>query len=604
MKDRKSQLRATKNKMVNYFTDPYKVVIFISTIFLLYFIAVPLLEMLKETITLTAKDAKSLSGAYKGQFTLKYWQNGLFGDISKSLFYKPLFNSLTIAICISAIAITLGSVLAWIIQRTDLPYKNFFSFILVVAYMVPSWCKALAWEIIFKNERVGGYPGIVQSVFGLNLPDWISYGFLPIVITLSMHYFVFTFLLMSSALSTIGGDLEEMAEITGASRFTILRRITFPLVLPAMMSSFILTFSKAMGSFGVPAFLGLKVNYYTLSTMIYSTIRNRMMEQAYILSIALILIASITVYINQKAIGKRKGFTTISGKGNRTNVVKLRKWRPWVTGGMFTFVGVAVVMPLLVLLLESVMLKEGVYTLKNFTTHFWIGEGIPSIGDGEPGILRNPAIWSSTWNTLKLIIIASIIATIVGVIIGYVVARGRKSGSGKFVEQLSFTPMLTPSIALGAIYLSMFSTPKLFLPSLYGTFTLLVLVSVVKYLPFAVRSASSSMMQIHDELEEAAELEGASWVKRFMRIIIPLTKSGMVSSFLLIFISGMKELALIVLLVTPKTQTLTSMTYSYNESGYGQYANAVITVIMVIIISVNLIANKLADADISKGMGA
>ena len=228
---------------------------------------------------------------------------------------------------------------------------------------------------------------------------------------------------------------------------------------------------------------------------------------------------------------------------------------------------------------------------------------LPAIADGEAGIFKNPMIWSAIGNTLKLVIIVSIIATIVGLILGYIITRGRKKMSGKFIEQISFTPMLIPSIALSTIYLSMFSQPKLFLPVLYGTFSLLVLISIVKYLPFSVRSGTSSMMQISNELEEAGIIEGASWSRRFRKIILPLTKGGVFSAFLLIFISGMKELALIMLLITPKTSTLTTLTYSYTESGFEQFSNAITTVIIFIIITVNLIAKKVGKADISKGIG-
>ncbi len=590
------------NRFVNYIRNPQNLISVVSIILLLYLVALPLWEIFRSTFQLQFRDAMK-TGAAEGSFTWKYWSDTFASKISKAMFYKPLMNSLMISLSVSAIGITIGGILAWLVSRTDLPMKKFFSFILVVAYMVPSWCKALAWQVVFKNDRIGGYPGIFQSVSGISPPDWISYGFVPIVVTLSLHYFVFSFLLISSALASIGGDLEEMAEITGAKRGTILRKITFPLVLPAILSSFILTFSKAIGSFGAPAFLGLKVNYYTLSTMIYANIRNRMTTQAFTLGIVLMVVASFTVYLNQKAIGKRKSFTTIGGKSTRTNYIKLKKLKPVITALVLLFVLLGVVMPLLVLVLQSVMLKEGVYNLSNLTLHFWIGDGNPAIADGEAGIFHNPRIWKALFNTLRLVFVVSIIATVAGLLLGYIISRGRKKMSGRFIEQISFTPMLIPSIALSTIYLSMFSKPQLFLPVLYGTFALLVLISIVKYLPFAVRSGTSSMMQINTELEEAAKIEGSPWIRIFSRLILPLAKGGVFSAFLLIFISGMKELALIMLLVTPETATLTTLTYSYTESGFEQFSNAITTLIIFIIITVNFVARKVSKADISKGIG-
>ncbi len=597
-----NRLSLYSNRIKNYFQNAQNLISVLAIAVLIYLVLFPLWEILTTTFQLQFRDALKL-GLPEGSFTFRYWIATFASKVSKAMFYKPLMNSMMISLCVSFFGILIGGILAWLVSRTDLPMKKFFSFILVVAYMVPSWSKALAWEVVFKNDRIGGYPGMFQSVFGISPPNWISYGFVPIVVTLSLHYFVFSFLLISSALASIGGDLEEMAEITGAKRTTILRRITFPLVLPAILSSFILTFSKALGSFGAPAFLGMKVNYYTLSTMIYSNIRNRLTTQAFTLGLVLLVVASFTVYLNQKAIGKRKSFTTIGGKSTRTNLIKLKKLKPLITAAVLLFVILGVMMPLLVLVLQSVMLEPGVYSIDNMTLHFWIGKGNPAIAEGEAGIFHNPRIWSALGNTLKLVGVVSLIATVVGLLLGYIISRGRKKLSGRFIEQISFTPMLIPSIALSTIYLSMFSKPQLFMPVLYGTFALLVLISIVKYLPFAVRSGTSSMMQINTELEEAGKIEGASWLRIFRRLILPLAKGGVFSAFLLIFISGMKELALIMLLVTPKTATLTTLTYSYTESGFEQFSNAITTLIIFIIILVNYIARKVSKADISKGMG-
>ena len=592
-----------KNRFMRLVTDPYSVATVIAIVVLVYLIVVPLWEMLSATFKLSPQDVRSVPGAIAGEFTPYYWKKIFNSSISEAIFYGPLKNSLFIALMVSMLSIILGGLMAWLVTRTDIPYKKFFSFMIIVPYMLPSWSKSLAWLTIFKNDRIGGYPGVFQYLFNINPPNEISYGVVPIIITATLHYYVFTYLLMSSALSSINGDMEEMAEITGANRYTILSKIVFPLVLPAILSAFILTFSKAVGTFGIPAFLGLKVKYYTISTMLRANIRNRLTEQAYILGISLISIASFTVYINQKAIGARKSYATIGGKGVRKNKIRLGKYRISAVIILSIFIFIAAVIPLFILLMQSFMLKDGIYSLNNITTHYWFGKSNNLIAEGEPGIFKNPLIWKSIYNTLKLAFTASIAATITGTILGYIVSRGRGKISGKIVEQLSFIPFLIPSIAFSAIYLSMFSKPRLFIPTLYGTFTLLVLVSVVKYLPFAVRSGTSNMLQIGYELEEAAMVEGASWVKRFTSIVLPLAKKGFLSGFLLVFISAMKELDLLMLLVTPDTRTLTALTFSYTDTGYHQFADAIMTVIAAIIITVYFISLKVGDADITKGIG-
>ena len=596
MQRKLNQLRYTAS-------NPYNSITFIAIVALLFLILIPLWEIVRTTFIWSIRDFRLTDDANPGAFTLFHWIRIFNSNISKTIFYNPLINSLLIGFSVSILSIGLGSLFAYLLTRTDLPCKKLFSFLLLIPYILPSWYLSMAWLIIFKNERAGGHPGFLQAIFSYNAPNWLAYGLIPVVITLSLHYYAYTFLLVSAALNSIGGDLEEMAEIKGASRFTILRKITFPLILPSLLSSFILTFSKAIGTFGVPAFLGLRVRFYTLSTMLYSSIRSRQTVEGYILSIVLIFMAMITVFINQKMIGNRKSFTTISGKATRKNLVPLGKWKPIVLLFLIGFILIAVVFPTGILILNTFTLQDGNYSLENLTLHFWVGESTPSIAAGESGIFRNPQIIKGFFNTMHLVLTSSLLATIIGIIFGYLISRGRTRLSGKIIEQISFLPYLIPSIAFGAIYLSMFSKQNLFIPSLYGTMTLMILICVVKYLPFSTRAGTSTMMQINSELEEAAFVKGAGFFTRFKKILIPLSKRGFMSGFLLIFISAMKELDLVVLLSTPSMSTLSSLTYTYQELGFDQFSSAVITVIMVITIAIYLLSEKLAHADLSKGIG-
>lgn len=597
-----SKARKAKNFILNIFTNPYNIIVLVAIILLAYLIAVPLLEMISTTFQLAQRDVRRVAGAAVGDFTLFYWNRLLFSEVSSSLLYSPLINSLIIAISVSVLSITLGSVVAWLMVRSNLPFKKFFSLAIIIPYMLPSWCKSMAWMTVFKNSRVGGSTGFLAAL-GINTPDWLAYGPIPIILVLTIHYYAYAYLLVSASLGSINSELEEMGEIAGAKKTQILSKITMPLVLPAILSSFILTFSKAMGTFGVPAFLGMKVNYYTISTMLYSTVKQQQTTTGFAIAMILITISAINVYLNQRAIGARRSYATIGGKGGRSTLISLGKGRPVITATLLLFIVVAVFGSILILMLDTFMLKPGVYSLDNFSLHYWIGSGIPTVFEGEPGVLANPRFWRNMLNTLALVVVTSVIATFCGQVLGYITSRGRGKLSGKLVEQLVFIPYLIPSIAFGAIYLSMFSTPRLFLPSLYGTFTLMVLVSVVKHLPFSSRSGTSNMMQIGAELEEAANISGAGFFKRFGKIVLPLSKAGFISGFMLIFISIMKELDLIILIVTPKLATLPYMAFSYSNGNMAPYSNVVAVIMFLIVLLVYWLTNKFGNADIAKSMG-
>ena len=604
-----SRKRRLMNQAGSIVKNPYNIMVVISVIFMVYLILIPLGQMIIQTLTLAGADAARVDGGREGMFTLYYWKRVLTSSISQKMLWTPLKNSLLISVCTAAFGITLGSLLAWLMVRSDLPYKKFFSLALIIPYMIPSWCKSMAWLTIFKNERVGGAQGLL-GFLGIQTPDWLAYGPFAIIVVLVIHYYAYAYLLVSSALSSINSELEEMGEILGASKARILTKITFPLVMPAILSAVIMTFSKAMGTFGVPSVLGLKIGYYTVSTTMYNSIQNGQNRVAFAISLILIAIASFSVFLNQKAIGSRKSFSTIGRKGSRSNPIRLGKWRPVIVGILIAFIAVAVVFPVVILLYQSFMLEPGNYSLSNFTLHYWTGGSVPTIDQGEPGIFKNPQFMKYVVNTIKLVVLTSLFATVFGQLIGYINSRGRKLFSGKLVEQLVFIPYLIPSIAFGAMYLALFATAKkiemfgyriTLVPSLYGSFALLVLIAVVKNMPFASRAGTSNMLQISTELEEAAQVENAGFLRRFFKIVFPLSKGGMISGFMLVFISIMKELDLIVILMTPSQQTLPYMAYAYSAENLIQLSSAVTIVMFVLVFFVYWFANTFTDADITKG---
>ena len=602
-----SKSRRLKNQIKAVVTNPYNVIVLIAIVLLIYLIILPLLDMISTTFELAQRDIRAVGGGEAGDFTLYYWQRLLASELSWTMLIKPLINSLVIGVCVSVCAILLGSILAWLMVRSDLPFKKFFSLAVIIPYMIPSWCKSQAWLSMFKTARLGGAPGFMASL-GLDVPEWLAYGPVAIIIVLTLHYYAYTYLLVSSALNSINSELEEMGEIQGAGKAMILRKITLPLVLPAILSAVILTFSKAIGTFGTINYLGSPVQYYTLSSQLYMNINSRDTQTGFAMAILMIIIASIAVFVNQKLIGSRKSYATIGGKGGRSTLIGLGKvGRPVITAALFVFFAVGIIMPIVILVMESFMLKEGIYSLDNFTLHYWIGESNPQIMEGLPGIFKNDEFINSLFNSLRLTLVNGVFGTIFGQLLGYITAKGRGRLHGKLVEQLVFIPYLIPSVAFGGIYLSMFSQPQqifgvTLVPALYGTFALLTLVSVVKHLPFAARAGTSNMLQISGELEEAATIEGAGFFRRFVKIVFPLSKGGFISGFMLIFVSIMKELDLIILIMTPTTSTLPYLAFRYQNGNSPQASDCVAIVMFSIVFLVYAIANLSGKADLAKSM--
>ncbi len=593
------------NIALRWLRKPQNVILVVLLIVLGYLTLIPLFSIVQDTFTVHRSEMRAIKGSSVGDFTLYHWTKMFAsGATSQKVFYEPFLNTMKIAFLSCMVAILLGGSFAWIITRTNVKAKGFISTVFVFPYIMPSWTLAMAWLNFFKNSRVGGAPGLFSVVTGLEPPNWFSYGLFPIVLVQGLHYAPFAYILIGGILRNMDANLEEAAQLLHASRFKIMTKVTLPIVRPALLSTFLLVFSSTMSAFAVPAFLGTPVNYNVLTTQMYRTLNGMNPGYGYIMALIMIVIGVGILMLNQWITGRRKNYTTVTGKSSNIALVNLKGARTPVTVLLIVLLLIVAIVPLISFAVESFIMAPGDYSLDNFTTEFWIGEGSPDIANSEPGILRNKSIYTGLWNSLKLSIVVSLVAGTVGILAGYAIAKKRGSKLSTIVNNLTFFPYLMPAMAFGAIYLSMFAVRKGFIPPLYGTFALLALVGSVKYLPFASRSGINAMLQLSGEIEEAGEIVGISWFKRMTKIIIPIQKTSFLSGYLLPFISCMRELSLFILLVTPSTRILTTLLFQYNEKGWNQYANAINLIIIVIVVSFNIAINKLTGASIDKGIGS
>ena len=594
--------RRLKNLILNVLKNPFNMVVLVSLIILFCLIIIPLLTMISSTFTLAQGELRRVQG-HVGDFTLYYWKYILTGTMANAVLWGPLKNSFVCGFFTVLVSVPLGSVLAWLMIRTDIPGKKVLGLLVTVPYMIPSWTKALAWLAMFRNSTSGAN-GFLAGL-GIPIPDWLAYGPIAIVLCMSMHYYAFSYIMVSGALRSINSELEEMGEIQGASKAQILRHITLPLILPSVLSATVMTISKSIGTYGVPANLGNRIGYYTLATKMRNFIDQGPQAVGYAMSIVLVLLAAVIIFSNQRIVGVRKSYATVSGKGGRATLMPLGKAKKPLMAFLMVFLFLAMVVPFFVLIMETFQITTGAgYGLDNLTLYNWIGKsGQIAKYTNYEGIFRNPKFFSAFWNTIRLTLIGSIITAICGQFLGYISSRGRGKWYGDLTEQMVFVPYLMSGIAFSTMYFSMFSRPHFggLMPSLYGTFTLIVLTSVVKHFPFASKSGTANMLSISVELEEAADIAGASFWKRMSSIIVPLAKNGFISGFMLTFISIAKELDLIIIMMTPTTQTMSYLAFTYSQDGYNQMSDAVSVCVLAFILVCYTVANRFG-ADLNKSM--
>ena len=310
----------------SFLQKPENVILLSLLIILVYLILLPLFSIVNDTFRVHSSELMRIRGAEAGDFTSYHWKSIFIGKYSRNIFYKPLINTVLVALVTCLFAISLGGVFAWLVTRTDIRFKKLISSLFILPYIMPSWTLAMAWLNFFKNQYVGA-PGLFTVFTGIQTPDWFAYGFFPITVVLGLHYAPFAYILIGGILRNMDANLEEAAQILKTGRWRIIRKITIPIVLPAMLSTILLVFSSAMSAFAVPAFLGTPVRFQVLTTQLFRTLNGMSPGYGFLIALVMIVIGALILTINQILIGKRKSFATVTGKSSNISVVNLKKTR-------------------------------------------------------------------------------------------------------------------------------------------------------------------------------------------------------------------------------------------------------------------------------------
>lgn len=566
-----------------------------------YLIFAPIVLLLSDAITVHFADVARTKQPL-GELTIYYLRRVLFSPISRDLFWWPLANTAIISAAAITIAFLVGAPIGWLLSRTDLIGKRWFSTALLLPYMLPSWTFALAWLTLFKNRTTGGLPSWMET-FGFAPPDWLAYGALPIALILALHYAPFVILLFGNALKQFDTQLEDSARSLGAGPIVVARRIILPLMMPSLVSAATLIFAKCLGDFGVAYVLGVPVGFDVLATSLFRAISTSQAGASAVLAGVIVLIGTISVVIDMRLLKEAKRFVTIGSKGAMVRQTPLGKWQaPAVLWALVMF-AISAGIPLIALALTTVMRVPGSFSLDNFTLDYWIGTDLGTTALRQ-GILLTGEFWMALWNTVWMVGLAATGAGVLGLLVGYSVVRSPVRFVSIGLRQITFLPYLVPGIAFAAAYLSMFAVARPPLPALYGTPFILVLAILADQMPFASRAGISSMMQLGREPEEAGQIVGAGWFRRMRSIVLPIQRGALVSAILLPFISGIKGLSLVVVLAVPGTDLLTTYAIRLVDYGYSQAANAVVLMLCVVAFTGTMLVQKIGKSNLSDGIGS
>jgi iron(III) transport system permease protein len=466
-----------------------------------------------------------------------------------------LWNSLQFAFGTSVFAFVVGTLLAWMNERTNTPFKSIFFALSLIPLVIPGILFTVAW-IFLASPQIGIINVALQGWLGLQEPPFDIYSLGGMIWVDGLHYSPMAFLLMSAAFRAMDPSLEESATMSGANMFQVAWRVTLKLTWPAIFATILILFVRAIESFEVPALLGLPVGIQVFTSAIYQAV-HRYPSQVGLASAyaaTLLVITTVGVYFVSRLSSRGSKYATMTGKGFRPRQIDLGPWR-WFTAGIFiVYFLLIVVLPFSVLLWSSFQTfyaVPSVQALDNLTL------------DPYRFILAYPNLGRTVANSIMLSFGSATIVMLVTSVICWIVVKTRFPGRW-LLDNIASLPMVFPGLVLGLSIMIFYLNVDV---GIYGTIWIMLIAYVTRFMPYGLRYNTTSMLQIHKELEESAAMSGASWGTTFRRVILPLLKPGLLAGWIYVMIVSIRELSTSILLYSPDTQVVSIVIWELWENG-------------------------------------
>jgi iron(III) transport system permease protein len=464
-------------------------------------------------------------------------------------------TSIQFAAGTAVFAFLIGATLAWMNERTNTPFKAVFFALSLIPLVIPSILFTVSW-ILLASPQIGIINLVVQGWLGLEEPPFDVYTLPGMIWVDGLHYSPMAFLLMSAAFRAMDPSLEESATMSGAGVLQVLRRVTLRLTWPAIVATILILFVRAIESFEVPALLGLPSGIVVFTAAIYQAV-HRYPSQVGLASayaMALLVITTAGVYFVSRLSGRGSKYATMTGKGFRPRLIDLGPWR-WVAAASFIlYFALIVVLPFAVLLWSSFQRFYAVPSmeaLQNLTL------------DPYRFILNYPNLPRTVLNSVMLSFGAATVVMLVASVICWIVVKTTYRGRW-LLDNVASLPIVFPGLVLGLSIMIFYLNVDI---GIYGTIWIMLIAYITRFMPYGLRYSTTSMLQIHKELEESAAMCGASWTTTFRRVILPLLKPGLLAGWIYVMIVSIRELSTSILLYSPDTQVMSIVIWELWENG-------------------------------------
>lgn len=534
-------------------------------------VIVPMIVLLVASFT----DSPPRPGDPIGNFTLANYTT-LFSERGLT----AALNSFVIAAGAGTLAMVLGTAMAWLAARSDVPGRGIVSVAGIVPLFMSAFVGAMAWSLIASPQS--GYINLMFDSLGWDVTLNV-YSIPGIILVQALYYSPYSFIFVFGALRLMNPEMEEAALTHGARQPAALRFITLPLIRPALLGAAVLTFALILEDFPIPTILGAGAGIETLPTYVYSlmTVAPAHMNQASAVGMALLIIL-VVVIVFQRLMLKSRSYTTVSGKGFKPSTVKLGKWRWPAFALVVLYLAIAVVLPILALVKAAF---SGALYLSSFADIF---DPASFSGDVFVETVTSKLFLDALRNSFIAGILSAVFGVALYIAIAYFVQRTSMRGR-RILEQLATAPVAIPALVMG---LAFFWTWALVPLPIYGTLAILVLAYIMRMIPQGYGGIAGSMQQIDGDLEAAAKVSGAGNLRALTYVTLPLLRTSIISAGLMVLILSIRELSSSIFLFTSQTRVLSVVVFGQWENGEWGKVAAMSLAYSAILLVITIIGGK------------
>lgn len=504
---------------------------------------------------------------------------------------RSMKNSFIVVIPATVFSTVIGVFLSWVVARTNVPGIKYWQRLLSIPYFIPPFIGAIAWT--FLLGPVGYFNKLLMSVFHLAEAPFNIYSLGGMIFIMSLYRYAVSFIVVLPTMRRICASLEEAARISGASPWRTLRDITLPLITPSILGAMLLTFMFILADFGVSSVLGAPNQIHLMTTQIYylicnsSIANNLQIASAYSLFLSLFGILGLWAY--NRVLHTNK-FVVVSGKSAAVERTRLNRPARW---GLFAFLALFFLFttcaPIIATLITSLTKTYGLpFTAGNITLRNF----------AQLAEIRNVA--RAFKNSAFLAVGSGLVITIVTMIIAYIAIRGGGRGirGVRFMQLVVVLPYAVPGVIIALAMILAFSQPlPLIGIRLYNTIWILLIAYIARFMNLGYNNIAGAISQVDASLEEAARISGASQLRAFCDVMLPLLKASLASSFFLVVAPTLSELSLSSLLWSVGNETIGTIVFSAKEEGRILLTAAIAIVLIVLVVLINLAVSSQTDKD-------